>query len=206
MALIGNAKFIILDEPTSNLDLKSREKIWHLIKKISKVENTQRSILISTQHIEEADYMGDRVCILKNGIKMRCDTPENIKRCYGSGFKIKMISDKTRHQQYFKQKENDIKSLFQRKMQDAKVFEVCEESDSDEENPQKKKNIEILIPFKNDKQIPDYLIDFIENDPNFYPEIHSNNLEDAFLSFHSHSTAIFAIEQNGITVDEQIYY
>ena len=37
MALIGNAKFIILDEPTSNLDLKSREKIWHLIKKISKV-------------------------------------------------------------------------------------------------------------------------------------------------------------------------
>jgi ABC-type multidrug transport system ATPase subunit len=35
MALIGDAKFIILDEPTSNLDLKSREKIWLLIKKIA---------------------------------------------------------------------------------------------------------------------------------------------------------------------------
>ena len=34
MALIGDAKFIILDEPTSNLDLKSREKIWLLIKKV----------------------------------------------------------------------------------------------------------------------------------------------------------------------------
>jgi ABC-2 type transport system ATP-binding protein len=35
MSLIGDARFIILDEPTSNLDLKSREKIWLLIKKIS---------------------------------------------------------------------------------------------------------------------------------------------------------------------------
>ena len=34
MALIGDAKFIILDEPTSNLDLRSREKIWSLIKRI----------------------------------------------------------------------------------------------------------------------------------------------------------------------------
>lgn len=34
MSLIGDARFVILDEPTSNLDLKSREKIWLLIKKI----------------------------------------------------------------------------------------------------------------------------------------------------------------------------
>ena len=46
MALIGDAKFIIMDEPTSNLDLKSREKIWFLIKKISKQK--ERCILIST--------------------------------------------------------------------------------------------------------------------------------------------------------------
>jgi len=46
MALIGDAKFIILDEPTSNLDLKSREKIWLLIKKIA--QQKERCILIST--------------------------------------------------------------------------------------------------------------------------------------------------------------
>ena len=97
MALIGEAKFIILDEPTSNLDLKSREKIWKLIKQIASDSLYERAILISTQHIEEADYMGDRVCILKDGVKVHCDTPENIKRCYGNGFKIKMVSDTTRH-------------------------------------------------------------------------------------------------------------
>lgn len=46
MSLIGEAKFIILDEPTSNLDLKSREKIWLLIKKIS--AKGDKAILIST--------------------------------------------------------------------------------------------------------------------------------------------------------------
>jgi hypothetical protein len=33
--------------------------------------------------------------------------------------------------------------------------------------------------------IPDYLIDFVENDPNFYPEIHTNNLEEAFLKINA---------------------
>jgi ABC-type multidrug transport system ATPase subunit len=48
MALIGDAKFIILDEPTSNLDLKSREKIWLLINKIANNKSSKRCILIST--------------------------------------------------------------------------------------------------------------------------------------------------------------
>jgi ABC-type multidrug transport system ATPase subunit len=46
MSLIGDGKLLILDEPTSNLDLRSREKIWNLIKKL--VRNRDLSILIST--------------------------------------------------------------------------------------------------------------------------------------------------------------
>jgi ABC-type multidrug transport system ATPase subunit len=44
MSLLGEAKFIIMDEPTANLDLKSREKIWAIIRKIA----IDRAILIST--------------------------------------------------------------------------------------------------------------------------------------------------------------
>ena len=102
MALIGDAKFIILDEPTSNLDLKSREKIWFLIKKIA--QQKERCILISTQHIEEADFIGTKICIIKDGKMSQCDTPENLKRKFGNGFKVKMVSDETRHQKYFKEK------------------------------------------------------------------------------------------------------
>jgi ABC-type multidrug transport system ATPase subunit len=94
MTLIGDAKFIILDEPTSNLDLRSREKIWKLIKQISR--NSDRAILISTQHIEEADYIGNRICILKNGEVAKCDTPENLKRQFGTGFKMKMVQGQSK--------------------------------------------------------------------------------------------------------------
>ena len=65
MSLIGEGKLLILDEPTSNLDLRSREKIWKMIKNLSIKGDI--SILISTQHIEEADCIGTRVCILKDG-------------------------------------------------------------------------------------------------------------------------------------------
>jgi len=50
MSLIGDAKIIIMDEPTSNLDLRSREKIWRLLTKlvISEHKKHDRAILIST--------------------------------------------------------------------------------------------------------------------------------------------------------------
>jgi ABC-type multidrug transport system ATPase subunit len=44
MALIGDARFIILDEPTANLDYHSRKQIWKVIKSISK----GRAILLTT--------------------------------------------------------------------------------------------------------------------------------------------------------------
>ena len=93
MSLIGEAKLIIMDEPTSNLDLRSREKIWRLLSRLvhnNDSNGNSRSILISTQYIEEAEKIGTRVCIIKDGLKIKCDTPENIKRNMGTGFKIKM--------------------------------------------------------------------------------------------------------------------
>ncbi len=95
MSLIGDAKLIIMDEPTSNLDLRSREKIWRLLSKLVASENKKinRTILISTQYIEEAEKIGSQVCIIRDGVKIKCDTPENIKRGFGTGFKIKLLND-----------------------------------------------------------------------------------------------------------------
>ena len=60
MSLVGKPSVIILDEPTSGLDVDSRKQVWSLIKKIKK----DRAIIMSTQHIDEAYELADRVCVM----------------------------------------------------------------------------------------------------------------------------------------------
>ncbi len=76
MALVGHSKLIILDEPTSGLDVESRRQVWELIKKIKR----GRSIIMSTQHLEEADELSDRICIMSLGKFLALDTSFNIKK------------------------------------------------------------------------------------------------------------------------------
>lgn len=84
MSLVGQSKLIILDEPTSGLDVDSRKVIWDLIKKVKQ----SRSIILSTQHIEEADVLADRVCVMSHGKVITLDTPNQIKRKFGVGYNI----------------------------------------------------------------------------------------------------------------------
>lgn len=76
MALVGGSKLIILDEPTSGLDVESRRQVWDLIRKIKQ----GRSIIMSTQHLEEADELSDRICIMSHGRLLALDTSFNIKK------------------------------------------------------------------------------------------------------------------------------
>jgi ATP-binding cassette subfamily A (ABC1) protein 3 len=84
MSLVGDSKIVILDEPTSGLDVDSRRVIWELIKKIKQT----RSVILSTQHIEEADVLADRVCIMSHGKVIVLDSPSEIKRKYGVGYNL----------------------------------------------------------------------------------------------------------------------
>lgn len=84
IAIVTRPKVIILDEPTSGLDVESRQQVWHLIKKIKQ----GRSIIMSSQHLEEADELADRVCIMTKGKLLALDTPYEIKRQFGFGYKI----------------------------------------------------------------------------------------------------------------------
>ena len=63
MALCGGSKLIILDEPTSGLDVESRRQVWDLIRHLKQ----GRTIIMSTQHLEEADVLGDQICIMSHG-------------------------------------------------------------------------------------------------------------------------------------------
>ncbi len=63
MALVCKPAVIILDEPTSGLDVESKRQVWELIKRIK----IGRSIIMSSQHLEEADELADRICIMSKG-------------------------------------------------------------------------------------------------------------------------------------------
>jgi ATP-binding cassette subfamily A (ABC1) protein 3 len=71
MAIVTRPKVIILDEPTSGLDVESRRQTWELIKRIK----VGRSIIMSSQHLEEADELADRICIMTKGQLLALDTP-----------------------------------------------------------------------------------------------------------------------------------
>lgn len=64
MSLLGDAKLIILDEPTANIDYHAKKHIWDLILSL---KTQQRAILITTQDVEEAEIIGDKICFLKDG-------------------------------------------------------------------------------------------------------------------------------------------
>ncbi|OUM62237.1 hypothetical protein PIROE2DRAFT_44521, partial [Piromyces sp. E2] len=67
IALIGNPKYMFLDEPTTSLDPLSRRKIWDLLIKLKK----NRIIFLCTHYMDEADILADRKMIINKG-KIRC--------------------------------------------------------------------------------------------------------------------------------------
>jgi len=84
MALVSQPKVVILDEPTSGLDVESRRNVWELIKRIK----IGRSVIMSSQHLEEADELADRVLVMTKGQLLTLDTPQAIKEQFGVGYKI----------------------------------------------------------------------------------------------------------------------
>lgn len=82
IALIGNPKFLILDEPTSGMDPFSRRAIWELIQKVKH----NKVVLLTTHFMDEADILGDRIAILSEG-EMRCSgTSLFLKTRFGAGY------------------------------------------------------------------------------------------------------------------------
>ena len=63
IAFVGGSKTVILDEPSAGVDPSGRRSIWDLLFKYRK----DRTIVISTHHMDEADVLGDRIAIISNG-------------------------------------------------------------------------------------------------------------------------------------------
>jgi ABC-2 type transport system ATP-binding protein len=64
MSLIGNPPVIVLDEPTAGLDPQGRIEVWQAVRELA---GQGRTVLLTTQHLDEAEQLADRIAILNEG-------------------------------------------------------------------------------------------------------------------------------------------
>lgn len=87
IALLGKPKLVLMDEPTSGMDVVTRKEVW---KSIKEAVASGCSVLLTSEALEECEELCSRIAIMTNG-EIKCvGTPEDIKRKFGQGLLVKM--------------------------------------------------------------------------------------------------------------------
>ncbi|MWA11907.1 ATP-binding cassette domain-containing protein [Streptomyces sp. BA2] len=95
MTLVGNPRIIFLDEPTTGLDPRSRHNMWGIIRELVSDGVTA---FLTTQYLEEADELADRIAVLNNGKIAAEGTAEELKRLIPGGHVRLRFTDPTAYQ------------------------------------------------------------------------------------------------------------
>ncbi|MGW2997351.1 ATP-binding cassette domain-containing protein, partial [Streptomyces sp. NPDC001193] len=90
MTLVGKPRIIFLDEPTTGLDPRSRHNMWQIIRELVTDGVT---VFLTTQYLEEADQLADRIAVLNNGRIAAEGTAEELKRLIPGGHVRLRFSD-----------------------------------------------------------------------------------------------------------------
>jgi ABC-2 type transport system ATP-binding protein len=77
LALLHGPRILFLDEPTSGLDVQSRTALWEEVERLAREEGT--TVFLTTQYLEEADVLADRVGIIDRGTIVAEGTPAALK-------------------------------------------------------------------------------------------------------------------------------
>ncbi|XP_041671125.1 ATP-binding cassette sub-family A member 5 isoform X3 [Cheilinus undulatus] len=88
LSMIGNPQIVLLDEPSSGMDPKSKQRMWRAIRAAFK--NRQRGAILTTHYMEEAEAVCDRVAIMVSG-QLRCiGSIQHLKGKYGQGYSLEI--------------------------------------------------------------------------------------------------------------------
>ena len=90
-ALVHNPSVLFLDEPTTGLDPVSRMKVWEEVRRLN--DELGVTIFLTTQYLEEADALCDRVGIIDAGRIVAEGTPEELKRSVGQDLVLVSLRD-----------------------------------------------------------------------------------------------------------------
>ena len=168
IALIGNSKLVLLDEPTSGMDVISKRKLWNFLKEFKK----DKIIILTTHSLDEAEYLGDRIGIMSNGEFICSGTSSFLKSKYPCGFNLNFLvnpeifDDKIRKELYNKLRKYEPK--LEVKISSKGLFSV----NIDSNNRNIKEIFNVIEENKKEYGIEDYTVS-------------STTLEDVFLKLNN---------------------
>ncbi|MEU7895165.1 ATP-binding cassette domain-containing protein [Nonomuraea sp. NPDC049152] len=91
MTMVGTPKLIFLDEPTTGLDPRSRRTMWQIVRDLVSTDGV--TIFLTTQYLEEADELADRIALLSQGELVAQGTAEELKRLVPGGHIVVRFAD-----------------------------------------------------------------------------------------------------------------
>ncbi|KAH7938625.1 hypothetical protein HPB51_028858 [Rhipicephalus microplus] len=120
MTLVSEPDLLILDEPSAGMDPETRRNVWDVLQKVAK----QRTLLLSSHDMEEADAIADQIVIMAAGVVVCTGSTTFLKKACGVGYKVTF----TKVPQVFKL--HDAMAVVQRTIphavvDDDKKEEVC---------------------------------------------------------------------------------
>ena len=168
LALIGRSQIILLDEPTSGMDVMARRKLWEFLKTYKK----DKIILLTTHFLDEAEYLGDRIGIMSDGKFLCSGTSSFLKSKYPCGFNLNLLIN-------WEKFNDDIKQEF---------FEGIKKYDPKSEIRISSKGTFTINIQSNNKNIPE-IFDYVEQKKNECGindyTVSSTSLEDVFLKINN---------------------
>lgn len=115
IAFIGGSRLVVLDEPTTGVDPCSRRSIWDIVIQHKK----NRTIIMSTHHLDEAEVLSDRIAFLEKGGLKCCGSPLHLKDKLGQGYKL-TLTKKMQNLESEQIDDAELKSFIQ-----AHIPEAC---------------------------------------------------------------------------------
>lgn len=80
-SLITAPAVLFLDEPTTGLDPRSRSEVWQAVRRLA---DTGTTVVLTTQYLDEADHLADRVAVIDHGRVVAEGAPDELKRHVGT--------------------------------------------------------------------------------------------------------------------------
>ena len=188
LALIGGSQIILLDEPTSGMDIMARRKLWDFLK----IYKKDKIILLTTHFLDEAEYLGDRIGIMSDGKYLCSGTSSFLKSKYPCGFNLNFLIN----QEVFNE---DNKERF---------FDGIKKFEPKAEIRIASKGIFTINIQSNNKNISE-IFDYIEEKKGEYGiddyTVSSTSLEDVFLKINNkaYSGDIKFIKKNIIKIKKE---